>query len=153
MNVSHQHRRRTRVASRKLSRRGTTLLELLAAFSLLITVLGVSAPLVVRHGRLLKSADEYRLALDELTNQLERLRAMPGDDIEQKLKGLKTGELTAQRLLGAKLEGALEPSDGGTRVRLKMTWDEPKLRETPVELVGWLPSNETTAAPAERSQP
>jgi hypothetical protein len=153
MNVSHKHNREIRAASGALSRRGTTLLELLAAFSLLITVLGVSVPLVVRHGRLLKSADEYRLALDELTNQLERLRSVPADDVDQELKGLKPGELTAQRLSGAKLEGALEPSDGGNRVRLKITWDEPQRRETPVELVGWLPSNEPAVAPAERNQP
>lgn len=153
MKTTHQHDRPTRTAGGARARRGTTLLELLAAFSLLITVLGVSLPLVVRHGRILKSADQYRLALDELSNQLERLRALPADEIEQELEALKPGELTAQRLSGAKLDGALEESDGGNRVRLRIIWDEPQRREAPVELVGWLPLNQPAAASAERRQP
>jgi hypothetical protein len=51
------------------ARRGTTILELLVSFSQLITVLSLSATLVVRHGRILTSSRQYRLALDELSNQ------------------------------------------------------------------------------------
>jgi hypothetical protein len=120
------------------AKHGTTLVELLVSFSLLITVLGVSAPLVVRHSRILVSADQYRLALEELNNQLERLRTLPVEQALEELEDLKPSDLTAGRLVGAKLVGKLEQDKNGRRVRLQISWDETQRRETPVELVGWL---------------
>jgi hypothetical protein len=156
MNVSPKHAEPNPATPAVVVRRGTTMIELLVSFSLLITVLGVSAPLVVRHGRILVSADHYRLALDELTNQLERLRALPAKQAPEELEDLKPSDLTTQRLVGAKLEGKLEEGENGRRVRLQIYWDEPQRRESPVELVGWLRATDATA-PAEaagpRSQP
>jgi hypothetical protein len=43
-------------------RRAVSSFEALVAFTLLTSVLGMSVPLVVRHGRLLTSARQYRLA-------------------------------------------------------------------------------------------
>jgi hypothetical protein len=136
-------------------RRGSTLVELLVAFLLIMTTLGVSAPLVVRHERLLVDADHYRIALDELTNQLERLRAMPASLIGAALEQLKPSELTAQRLAGAKLAGNVESGDSGRRVKLQLSWDEPERRAFPAELVAWLPAENSvgTEASAARSQP
>jgi hypothetical protein len=137
------------------ARRGTTILELLVSFSLLITVLSLSATLVVRHGRILTSSRQYRLALDELSNQAERLAALPPQEVAAEVEHLKPSEFTAARLAAANLEGQLEPADVGQRLRLKIYWNEPQRRETPVTLVAWLPpeASSNSAAPAEGSQP
>jgi hypothetical protein len=68
---------------------------------------------------------------------------------------LKPSEFAAARLAGANLEGQLEPADVGQRLRLKIYWNEPQRRETPVTLVAWLPpeASGNLAAPAEGSQP
>jgi hypothetical protein len=136
-------------------RRGSTLVELLVGFLLIVTTLGVSAPLVVRHERLLIDADHYRIALDELTNQLGRLRATPAAQIDAALQQLKPSELTAQRLAGAKLAGNVESGDSGRRVKLQLSWDEPQRRTLPVELVAWLSAEnaEESESGAARRQP
>jgi len=61
--------------------RGTSALEVIVAFTLLSSVLAFSTPLVVRHGRLLTSQRDYRLALDELSNELERLTALSNEQL------------------------------------------------------------------------
>jgi hypothetical protein len=144
-----------RKTSTLVARRGTTLLELLVAFTLMMATLGLSVPLVVRHGRLLTEADHYRIALDELTNQLERLRGLSPAEVSQQLQGLKPSELAAERLVGAKLAGNVESGESGRRVKLRLSWDEPQRREFPVELVAWLPREDAaeTDAGGPRSQP
>ena len=66
---------------RRPARRGTSALEVLVSFILLGGVLAISTPLVVTHGRLLKAQRNYRMALDELSNQLDRLSALPSAEL------------------------------------------------------------------------
>ena len=77
------------------SRRAVTSFEVLVAFTLLTSVLGMSVPLVVRHGRLLISARQHRLAVEELSNQLERLTTLPPGELAAAVTGLKVSEFTA----------------------------------------------------------
>ena len=55
-----------RVDLRDMTRRGVTLFELLVAFGILSVIISVSAGLLVRHGRLLTSGRNERLAVEEL---------------------------------------------------------------------------------------
>jgi hypothetical protein len=141
--------------NRNAVRPGTTVIELLVSFSLLTTVLGVSVPLVVRHGRLLTSARHYRLALDELSNQAERLSTLPVEQVQAEIEKLQPSEFATSHLHGAKLEGKLESADRVRRVRMQIYWDEPQRREVPVTLVAWLPSEAVDGATAttQRSEP
>jgi len=59
-------------------RAGATSLEAMMGLTLLSAVLTFATPLIVRHGRLVTAQRNYRLALDEVSNQLERLRVLPG---------------------------------------------------------------------------
>ena len=139
-------------SARGQCRVGTLTLELLVAFSLLTTVLAVSVPLAVRHGRILVTERHYRLALEELTNQLDRLTALPSDDLPAELERLKPSSFTAQRLAGVRLEGALQPADVGQRLTLAITWDEPQRREAPLKLAAWiLPEDSPSAASSEEA--
>ena len=58
---------------------------------------------MVRHGRLLTSEQNYRLALDELSNQLDRLTALPGNEFSLAVKELQLTPFTAERLSDVKL--------------------------------------------------
>ena len=127
--------------------RGATTVELLVAFSLLTTVLGASLPLVVRHGRILVSARHYRLALDELSNQVERLTALAPTELPAAIERLEPSPFTARRLPGAKLKGRLDAAEVGKRLTLEIVWDEPQRRDAPVVIAAWIPPDET--APAE----
>ena len=116
-------------------RRGSLILELFVAFTLLVAVLSVATPLVVRHGRLLASARHYRLALEELTNQAEQLSALGVAEVERQVKQLKPSDFTVAHLPGAEVSGQVVDASFGKRVTLSIVWDEPRRREAPLRLV------------------
>jgi Flp pilus assembly protein TadG len=119
-------------------RRGTSALEVLVAFTLLSSVLALSTPLVVAHGRLLKAQRNYRLALDELSNQLDRLTTLPEPDLPKALDELVPSPLTASRLPGATLRGQLAETELGKRVTVEIWWDEPNHQAAPLRLAAWV---------------
>jgi hypothetical protein len=124
--------------SRADDRRGTGTLDLLVSFTLLLTAISVVTPLVVRHGRMLKSHRNYRLALDELSNQIDRLTALSPDKLPQEVKQLSPSTFVAERLPGARLSGELQPIESGTRVTLKLSWNDVERDRAPVTLAAWV---------------
>ena len=127
-----------RSSRRRLRRSGIGSVEVIVAFTLLTTVLSVTLPLVVRHGRILKDQRNYRLALDELSNHLDRLTLMPVDEVPDALEQLKPSSLTADKLPGATLVGQLESADVGSRLTLSLSWGGPQRKANPITLVGWV---------------
>jgi hypothetical protein len=117
---------------------GTSVIEALVALTLLSTALTLSVQIIVRHGRLLVAARQYRLAFDELTNQLDRLTAMPADEVPSELQRLTPSPFAASRLPGAVLSGQLAPADLGHRITLRIVWDEPQRSAAPVSLTAWV---------------
>jgi hypothetical protein len=136
----------------KKTRRGTTTIELLVSFTLLSTVLGAALPLVVRHGRILHSARQYRVALDELSNQAERIGALSHHEAIKVIDELEPSPFAAERLPDAKLTAELASPDGFERVMLSLSWDEPGRREAPVSLVAWLPRDIDSSAEAAQEE-
>jgi hypothetical protein len=123
------------------SRSGTTIIELVVSFTLLMAVLGASLPLVVRHGRILTSARQYRIALDELSNQAERIASLGHSEANLALIELKCSAFASEHLPGAELTGVIAASEGIERVTLSLVWDEPGRRSAPLSLVAWLRPN------------
>jgi hypothetical protein len=119
-------------------RSGTTLVEVLVAFTLLTTVMVVSVPLVVRHGRLLITARHHRLAVEELSNQLDRLTAMPEGQVQAELKKLAPTAFTEARLPGVKLSGQWQRGDIGGRITLCIVWDEAPHRAKALTMAAWV---------------
>jgi hypothetical protein len=126
------------------SRMGASSLECVVAFTLLSSVLAFAAPLVVTHRRLVNGQREYRLALDEVANQLERLTSLPSGDVEQAVEQLELSEFAAVRLPEAKLRGELKPVDRGQQVTLSLTWEQPTA--APIVLTGWILSERAGAS-------
>jgi hypothetical protein len=118
------------------SRRGTSALEVLVALTLLTSTLSLSLPLVVRHGRLLVDQRDYRLALDELSNQMDRLTALPENEVQTAREGLAVSEFAAARLSQAKLSREFEPVDIGGRLTLRLTWGGQEQHD--VSMAAWI---------------
>lgn len=127
--------------------RGLSTLDLLVALTLLVTAMSVVTPLLVRYGRVMSSHRHYRLALDELSNQLERLRALPVRDVPSAIERLTLSSFIKERLPGAELKGQLRPETGGSRVKLSLSWNEGERYSAPVSLAAWV----FPAAPAEKA--
>jgi hypothetical protein len=122
----------------KLPNGGATMVETLVALTLLTTILSVFVPLIARHGRLLVAQREYRLALDELSNQLERLSALPRQELPGALEKLQPSAYAVARLPGAELRGELTPADLGQRLTLRLAWGENKTAAAPATLAAWI---------------
>ena len=123
------------------ARRGTTLFELIVAFGILGTLVGVSAGLLVRSGRLLVSARSQRIAIEELANTVERLRGLPAADRDTFLASPRPSAFAVAHLPGASLAAHVgEPDAAGmARVEVALEWNEPGRRGNPLRLAAWLP--------------
>jgi hypothetical protein len=109
---------------------------MIVAFTLLSSVLSLSLPLVVRHGRLLSDGRAYRIALDELSNQMDMLMALQEAEVPAALGRLAPSEFAATRLPGARIVGELAPADIGQRLLLRISWKGLHPRE--ITMVGWV---------------
>jgi type II secretory pathway pseudopilin PulG len=123
------------------ARQGMSSLELLVAFSLLVTAMASTVPLYVRHQRLLSESRRERVALEELANVAERIQAGGGLD----LSTLEPSETARRRLPGVALSVGSEPTQLGERVLLSLFWNDAGRRDHPLTLAVWLPA---PAAPA-----
>jgi hypothetical protein len=95
-------------------------------------------PLVVRHGRLLESCRHYRLALDELSNELDRLTALPPAEVKSAVAELAPSPFIAANLPGPKLTGQLKPADVGDRLTLQLSWNDMPEHPTSVTMAAWI---------------
>ena len=120
-------------------RLGASSLEAIVAFTLLSAALTFATPLVIQHSRLLKAQRNYRLALDEVSNQIERLSLSSADDLSNALSRLEPSDLIANRLPGAELHGELDAEDVGRRLTLRLTWQGAHGQPTTVSLATWMP--------------
>lgn len=124
----------------RADRRGTTLIEVLVSFTLLVSVVSVSAPLIVRLGRLMTSARHYRMGLDEVSNQLERLSALNEDELRKAIKELAPSAFLAERFPDAKLRGSLDDADLGQRLTLRLSWRGMLEEREPIVMATWVSS-------------
>jgi len=143
------HRTTSRAGGVNKQRRGVTLFELLVAFGILSVIISVSAALLVRHGRLLTSGRNQRLAVEELANRMEVLHALAPAAREAFLAAPAPSPFAAAHLPGATLTAVTAPpdDDGLQRIELAIAWDEPGRRGHPLRLVGWLRSTSREGSP------
>lgn len=129
---------RNRTLARPNSRFAASALETLVAFTLLSCVLSVSLPLVVRHKRLLTAQQNERLALDELSNQLDRLCTMPLANLPEALHDLAPSPFLSARLSGATLSGEMNEESLGTRITLHLRFPDTKRAAVPLTMSTWV---------------
>lgn len=123
--------------------------ELVVGATLLLALISFIAPLAVRSGRLWQDTNRTRIALDELTNQLETLNRLDEPLRRAALAELAVSPQVASQLPDAELRGELVNDVDGTRVILTLLWDRIRPAK-PVSLVAWVdslpPDAENTAA-------
>ncbi len=111
--------------------------DLVVAATLLVGIMSFVAPLAVRSGRLWQDSRHYRLALDELSNQLERLTSLDKAQRDAALGELSVSPQVRARLPNPVLEvNSIDDSDGA-RLVLQLQWDRVGPAK-PVTLVAWI---------------
>lgn len=139
--------------SRPTARRGFGTVDLIVSFTLLMTVISIAAPLVARHAKLLRSQRNYRLALDELSNQMDRLTALPFAEIPTATSQLSPSAFLVERLPGAKLSGQTRVGEDSVHITLQITWDDVERSRSPVALSAWVFDQGARSETAEEAQP
>lgn len=132
---------RRRNLRRRARRRGLTIAELLISATLLIALVSVIVPLSVRVGRLWQESRTYRLALNELTNQLEDLTLLGDQERQLALANWKPDEQLSHALPDARLTGEVLDDEDGKRLRLSLDWRR-QVESQPLSLIGWIHSQE-----------
>jgi Tfp pilus assembly protein FimT len=125
------------------ARRGFSVIELIVAAALLISVLSLVAPLAVRSGRLQQDSRHYQLALDELSNQLEQLTSLDAAALETALAELTPSPTVRDVLPNPVLSARMVAAADGRRLVLHLQWDHVGPAE-PLTLIAWLNPPEET---------
>jgi len=128
-------------------RSGFTATEMLVAATLLVSAIAVVSPLTVKTGRLWQDTRHYRLALDELSNQLEQLTLLQADELEAALEELTPSPMAIRVLVNPELTAERFNDADGARLKLSLRWDRPG-GSPPLGLVAWLDES-----PAEEAVP
>ena len=119
------------------------LTELIVAAGLLATTMGLVATCAVAGQRLQRMQREHTLAVDELSNQLERLITLPINEVESSLQQLEPSDWVAQRLPESKLTAQRYSDELGDRVELQLQWKRVG-NPPPLVAVAWLAANDQT---------
>jgi hypothetical protein len=128
-----------------MQRPAMSLIELTVAATLIISGMAVIGKLTVATGRVWQQSRYERLAMEELSNQLERYTALwPDLSAEQRSEIAPSPEI-ADRLPGATLTLIPIQDALGTRLEMQIDWDRGVLA-VPITLVAWIdpaPSDQT----------
>ena len=119
------------------NRRGTTLLECIVAASILSVALGTVTMAVFRIGRIWTDTGHYRIALQEVSNQLETLTQLPPEQLQTAIDSLAVSPTVQRTLVDVKLSGEVIQDQFGDRVKLQLTWGDGKTSR-PIRMTAWL---------------
>ena len=119
------------------NRTGTTMTELVVAATLMVSALGIVAPLTVRSGRMWQESRQHELVLEELTNEFERLASLSPQQRELEMAELEPSEHLLHSLPSAKLSAKKIHDSNGTRLVMSVDWDR-RGHPKPISLIGWI---------------
>ena len=118
-------------------RRGVTMVELVVATGLLVAVMCFVTSLCFRIDSVWKDIGYHRVAVNELSNQLELLTRLSPEEAREAIGSLAPTTVCARTLRDPTLSGEIIEDSLGVRVVLQIDWAR-KHPGKPVQLVGWL---------------
>jgi len=110
--------------------------DLIVAAILTMALIGTLTTCTIRSSRLMMETRHQQLALDELSNQLERLLSLNEKERRKALSELVPSDDVASALPEASLVAETIDDQQGTRILLSLNWNH-GVPSTPVRLVGW----------------
>lgn len=86
--------------------------------------------------RVWRDGNHYRLAIDTLNNELEKLTLLDGDELAAASEKIEASQELEQQLSNVEIQCELQELEHGTRIALSLNWDRQGDLK-PIELVGW----------------
>jgi hypothetical protein len=130
-----------RGAEPRKGRRGITAVEILASLIVLLATVTLVTSLIFKCGMIWRDVSYHRVAVHELSRQLEELTLLDADSVKVKLQQLEPSPVCRERLPEAKLIGSMSKDNLGVRVQLSLNWKR-AVESRPVVLCGWLVETE-----------
>ena len=116
-------------------------MELLVSVVITLATVTAITSLIFKCGMIWKDVSQRRVAVQELSSQLEELTLMDEDSAKERIEELKLSKICKERLPKAKLSGVLSEDNLGVRIQLSLNWKRP-VESKPVILCGWLVESE-----------
>ena len=120
-------------------RRGSTLSEVIVAAVLLLAGIGILVRGTVGAKQLWQDTQHYQLALDELSNQLERIVALEPNKRHVAIDSLEPSAMLKHLIPSARLAIETHNDEDGQRLVISVH-SEGDGRLPKISLVGWLPA-------------
>ena len=117
---------------------GVTITELIVACTLLSSLMAVVVPSFIRIGQLNRSMRHHRVAMDELSNQLDNLQRLSLGAVESTIDDLTPSKFARQSLSDLQLAGQLSPSELGHRISLTAEWGTVGGQHRSLRLCTWV---------------
>ena len=114
-----------------------SMFDLVVAAVLTTTLIGTLTTSTVRSMRLMKDTRDQQLALEELSNQLERLMALDEVTRNEEINALMPSNEVARALEDATLKADLIEDEQGQRLIVSLNWNR-GADANPKQLVGWI---------------
>lgn len=131
---------------RRRDRTGSSVIECVVAASVLMVTMGTVTTMAFRASRIWIATGHQRIAMNELSNQLETITSARGDEINRLIENLAPSGL-AQKSLDQPLIKATRTRDqAGDRVTIELSWRS-QFPIAPVSLTGWISVSAEDPAP------
>ncbi|MFG0253691.1 MAG: prepilin-type N-terminal cleavage/methylation domain-containing protein [Rhodopirellula sp. JB053] len=124
-------------------RKGFTMLECVVAASILMVAMSTVATIAYRVHRLWMDVADQRIAMNELTNQIEFITQLPVNEVDDAIAGIAPSAIAAINLDHPELSATRTQDELGDRITVTLRWQSPH-PIPPVRLVGWINSKEST---------
>ena len=135
-------------SSRLNSVAGITITEVIVSTVLMMTIMGLVGTVCHRVNLIWFDVNHHRVAVSELSNQLEELTALTLDQAAVAVKTIEPSESCRRALASPELNGEIFEDRLGSRILLKINWARAHPAK-PVEMSGWIiPFGQETASDA-----
>ena len=124
-------------------RRGFSYAEVLVCATVLTTVMSLVTVSSFRIARVWKDIRKQKVALSELSNQLDRLTMLPVEKVKESIGGLKPTDECRETLNQPAIAGVVEEEpEIGHRLTISITWQNDfGERSRPLQLSAWWPDS------------
>jgi hypothetical protein len=119
------------------ARGGFTMIEAVVSAGLLLVVMTFVVQMTVRVDGVWKDTTHHRVALQELSNQLESLTQLSVDDARERLGNIEVSDEVQSTLHDAVLSGDFIDDEFGQRIELQLKWNHGRPSK-PVRMSAWM---------------
>lgn len=116
---------------------GFTMIEVVVSAGLLLVLMSFLLKMTYRVGSIWTDIGHHRSAINELSNQIDRLTLLTESELAKELASLELSAEGSATLFDAALTGEVINDEFGRRLELRLTWNR-RHPVAPTEMSAWI---------------